>query len=115
MKDDLVYVRHIQDSIDKISNYIGNCTYEDFIKDEKTVDAVIRNIEIIGEATAKCSIEFKGKYPDIPWRVMKDARNRLIHNYTDVVKKVLWGICNDDLPELKKELAKHFGDNIELF
>ena len=110
MKDDLVYIRHIQDSIDKISNYIGSYTYEDFIKDEKTVDAVTRNIEIIGEAAAKCSKEFKEKYPDIPWREMKDAMNRLIHNYTDVIKKVLWGICKDDLPVLNKQLAKHFGD-----
>lgn len=110
MKDDLVYIRHIQDSIDKISRYIGSYSYEDFVKDEKTVDAVVRNIEIIGEAAAKCSNKFKGKYPDIPWRVMKDARNRLIHNYADIVKKVLWGICKDDLPVLKNELIKHFGN-----
>ena len=110
MKNDLVYIRHIQDSIDKILKYIGSYSYEDFINDEKTVDAVIRNIEIIGEAAAKCSTKFREKYPDIPWRDMKDARNRLIHNYMDVVKKVLWGICKDDLPELKKQFAKHFGD-----
>ncbi|MFQ5433222.1 MAG: DUF86 domain-containing protein, partial [Nitrospinota bacterium] len=110
MKDDLVYIRHIQDAIDKISKYIGNYAYEDFINDQKTVDAVIRNIEIIGEASTKCSNKLKKKYGGIPWQKMVSARNKMIHDYMGVMTDIIWGICKDDLPALKKQLAKHFGE-----
>ncbi len=110
MKNDLVYIRHIQDAIDKILKYIGDYSYGDFEKDEKTADAVIRNIEIIGEAANKCSDKFKEENPGVPWRRMIGARNKMIHDYMGVMMDIVWGICKDDLPGLKKDLAKHFGD-----
>lgn len=104
MKDNLVYIRHIVDAIKKTETYLSKMTFEEFKKDDKTVDAVIRNIEIVGEATAKCSSGFKNKNPQIPWRKMTDTRNKLIHDYMGVSINIVWGICKEDLPSLLKDL-----------
>ncbi|HHB77320.1 MAG TPA: DUF86 domain-containing protein [Desulfobulbus sp.] len=65
--------------LEKIREYIHGLTYEDFLADEKTQDAVIRNIEIIGEASKKLTTEVKNRYPSIPWKMIAGTRDRLIH------------------------------------
>lgn len=104
MKNNFIYIQHILDSINNIEDYTSNMSHEEFYKDNKTIDAVIRNIEIVGEATSKCNQEFKEKYPQIPWRKMADTRNKLIHDYMGVSVKIVWEICKTDLPNLKPKL-----------
>jgi uncharacterized protein with HEPN domain len=77
-------ITDILDSIKKIQNYVDQMEFDDFEKDEKTIDAVIRNFIVIGEAARNIPDEISAKYPNIPWRVMGDMRNFAVHEY--------WGV-----------------------
>ena len=101
MKDDKLYLGHIRDAIEKIDNYIEGASYNQFAFNSMMVDAVVRELEIIGEATSKLSSEFKCKHPDVPFRDIIDMRNVLIHDYAGVNKQIVWNTCQNDLPNLK--------------
>jgi uncharacterized protein with HEPN domain len=79
-KDDLVFIEHILDSIVKIENYVEGLSVSDFIANEMVQDAVIRNFEVIGEATKHLSDDFKVNYPDIPWKQIAGMRDILIQD-----------------------------------
>ena len=74
--------------------------YEDFLNDIKTQDAVVRNLEIIGEATKNISNDFKEKYPQIPWKKLAGVRDRLIHHYFGINYDIVWVIVKEELPEI---------------
>ena len=74
------------------------------MKDEKTIDSVIRNLEIIGEAARSIPDDFKVQHPDIPWDEMIGMRNKVIHEYFGVDHEIVWKTVTDDLPTLKKML-----------
>lgn len=105
-KNPLIYIEHIQESISKIDRYLAAFTFDEFVQDEKTQDAVIRQLEIIGEAATQLEEEFKKQSPQMPWRFMRAMRNKLIHEYFDVDLEVVWETVKVSLPELKKELEK---------
>ena len=84
MKDDLALIEHILLCIQKIQEYTKNLTAQDFNNNELIQDAVIRNIEIFGEATKKISKDIKLQYRDIPWKEMSGMRDKLIHDYFGV-------------------------------
>ena len=90
----------IQEATARIFEYIRGLDLVGFARDRKTIDAVVRNLEIIGEAAAFCSDEFRSAHPELPWRGMIDMRNRLIHAYRDVDIAVVWETVNGDLPPL---------------
>jgi uncharacterized protein with HEPN domain len=100
-KSNDIYLKHIVDAIDKVSEFIGNQELEDFYKDEKTQSAVIRQIEIIGEATRNISSALQTKESDIPWGLIIGMRNKLIHNYFEVD-----GVWEIDLPQLKQQIQR---------
>lgn len=75
-------------------------------KNEKTVDAVVRNLEIIGEAAKNISQEFESKFPEIPWKEMISMRNKVSHEYFGVDSEILWETVTKDLPLLKEKLRK---------
>ena len=103
MKDDLVYLRHIRDAIDRILDY----THEGkaaFFDDPKTQDAVIRNLQVIGEATKRVSDSFKDAHRSVPWRQMAGTRDRVIHDYMGVSLKLVWDIIEAELPEVRLEI-----------
>lgn len=102
----ILFVMDILESIEKIEKYISNISYEEFISDEKTKDAVIRNLEIIGEAANKIPEEIQKKYTEIPWFQIIALRNRLIHGYFIVDYNIVWEIVQKDLPELKKKIKE---------
>ncbi len=89
-----------------IDEYVSNLDYSDFSNDQKTVDAVIRNLEIIGEATKNIPEEIRNKYPNLPWREMSRMRDKLIHGYFDVIYSIIWETIQDDLPLIKSEIMK---------
>jgi len=80
-KDDTVYLRHILDAILKIEEYSKRVNYESFIEDTLIQDGVIRQLEIIGEATKRLSSALRGKYADLPWKDIAGMRDKLIHDY----------------------------------
>ena len=105
MKNDKVYLEHILESIDKIEGFIQGITKFDFDQNVMIQDAIIRNIEIIGEATKKLSKQLTQSHPDIPWQDMAGMRDKLIHDYLDVDLDVVWKTVEVDLPLLKKMIS----------
>lgn len=105
MKTDLAYLRHIMDSIAKIESY-ATVQKEEFMTVSHWQDAIIRNLEIIGEATKQLSKPLKEQYPDIPWRNIAGLRDVLIHNYMGVDLESVWNVIENDLPSLKEQLGR---------
>lgn len=106
VRNDLVYVRHILAAIGRIQSYTENLTEAEFMADTKTQDAVVRQFEIIGEATKNVSAAFRSEHKDIPWSLMAKMRDVLIHHYWEVDLVVLWSTLKQDLPGLLPLLQK---------
>ncbi|MFA5906688.1 MAG: DUF86 domain-containing protein, partial [Desulfobacula sp.] len=96
----------IIEALDRIFQYVQEMNYDSWLKDQKTIDAVVRNLEIIGEAAANLPQEIQDQYTDIPWYQMKGMRNILIHEYFGLDNEVLWKTVHNDLPSLKIKLQK---------
>jgi uncharacterized protein with HEPN domain len=94
------------ESIHRITTYIAGMTYESFVTDTKTQDAVIRNLEILGEATKNLTEETRAKYPNIPWSSMTKTRDRLVHHYFGVNLDIVWQVITLELPRLVAELQR---------
>ena len=109
MKDDSIYLKHILEAIESIESYLNSFTYESFVKDKRTIDAVVRELEIIGEASNNLTDDFKNNYPKIPFRDIVDMRNVLTHEYFGVNTKIVWDTCEKNLPELKEIIKAYFG------
>ncbi len=106
-KEISVYINDILESIEKIEEFIRDVTEKDFCVNIEKQYAVIRALEIIGEATSDENIseEFKTKNPDIPWKKIKAMRNILIHAYGKVDIEEVWRVIEKDLPNLKKQIS----------
>lgn len=111
IKDNSIYLNHILTSISFIEKYSNGKNLDDLIADKMMQDAIIRQIEIIGEATARITIVFKNKYSELPWVDMKDMRNKLIHNYFGVNIRHVWNVVEQDIQPLKKQIEKILNDN----
>ena len=96
----------IIEALDRIFQYVQDLNYDSWLKDQKTIDAVVRNLEIIGEAAANLPQEIQDQFTDIPWYQMKGMRNILIHEYFGLDNEVLWKTVHNDLPLLKIKLQK---------
>lgn len=104
--DPQVFLEHIIDSINHIERYIKDLNKRSFLefKNETIQDAVVRRIEIIGEAVRNLPSEFKQKHTDIPWLDISDMRNKLIHEYFGVDLELVFEVAKNDLPILKKQI-----------
>ena len=105
MKNDGIYLQHILDAISKIETYIS-VGRKRFTAESHWHDAVIRQLEIIGEATKKLSPELRAMYPDTPWRRIAGMRDVLIHDYMGVDLNAVWEVTQKDIHSLKKQLQK---------
>ena len=94
----------ILESINKIENYTKEIEFEKFISNSMLIDAVVRNIEIIGEASTKIPEEIKIKYAEMPWIQLKGIRNRIVHDYFGVDVNIIWEIIQKDIYELKQKV-----------
>lgn len=104
-----IYLHHIIDSINKIRSYTDGYTFNKFITNEMLVDAILRNFEIIGEASNNLGDDFKTDHITIDFRSAVSIRNRLIHGYDDVNLEIVWNTIKKDLPKMKKEIKKILG------
>ena len=105
-KDYKQYFIDILESIEKIEQFLAGYTLDSFLNDEKTQYAVVRGLEIIGEASKKISEDIRDRYKDIPWREMTGMRDVLIHDYFGVDIEVVWKTASLDLPPLKINIQK---------
>lgn len=106
MKSDKIYILHIVDSIDQIFEYTKGLTFKNFENNRLIQDAVIRNFEIIGEASKNISSETKDRFNQIPWKNMAGMRDKLIHNYMGVDLSAVWNTIEDILTPLRTELSE---------
>lgn len=97
-------INDILDSCKKILQYTNSMDFEEFSKDSKTIDAVIRNFEIIGEAANRLPEEFKEKHNAIDWHRIRGFRNRIVHDYMGIDFGIVWDIRNNYLPSLIESL-----------
>ena len=103
MKDDKLYLSHISECIDKIATYTKDGK-EAFMADEMIRDAVLRNLEVIGEAVGKVSLEYRRAHPEIAWRNARELRNVLIHNYMGINTERVWSAITNRLPAFKAQI-----------
>jgi len=100
------YIRDIHDSICDIEEFTANLDLSGFMKDKKTVLAVTRSLEIIGEAVKKVPPEIRNKYDEIAWKAIAGMRNKLIHEYFGTDAEILWETIKDDIPQLKTTIIR---------
>jgi len=106
VRDDTVYLLHILDAIKQVEEYLGNIDYEGFSHSRLVQDGVIRQFEIIGEATKNLSNATRDRVPQVPWKNMAGMRDKLIHQYFGVDIESLWETAKEDLPFIQKEVAQ---------
>jgi len=99
-----LYLEDILTSINNIESYIQGFTYEVFAQDQRTIDAVVRNLEIIGEAARNLSSRIITKYPEVPWKQMIGMRNKALHEYFGIDVEILWKTVKEDIPPLKEQI-----------
>jgi uncharacterized protein with HEPN domain len=99
-RTDKDFLCDISEAVNRTTNYVNNVTYEKFVDDIKTQDAVVRNIEIIGEAAKNISNKIKDKYAIIPWKSLAGMRDKLIHQYFGVNIDIVWHVVKEELPEI---------------
>jgi len=106
IKDDNVYLNHIYESIKYIKAYVKKLDEKYFYKSVPIQDAIIRRIEIIGEASKNVSEKFQKNHPEIDWAKIIGMRNMLIHEYFNIDLKLTWKTTQKDIPELEKKIKK---------
>lgn len=109
-KDPVIFISHILESIERIKDYMRNIAKENFLKSPQVQDAVIRRIEIIGEAVRNISKVIRESYPEVSWREIAGTRDMLIHEYFAVDLEVTWNTIITDLPKLERQLKKVLED-----
>ena len=106
-RGNIEFLSDIKEAVKRIELYIKKMNYEGFLEDTRTQDAVVRNLEIKGEATKNISNGFKGKNPQIPWKKLAGVRDRLIHHYFGINYDIVWVIVKEELPEITSQIEKH--------
>jgi len=105
-KDYRDYVEDILTAINEIDDFVKGVTFEDFRKDKKTTNAVIRSMEVIGEAAKNIPKTLREKYKSVPWTKMAGMRNKLIHEYASVDLEIVWQAIKEDFPSVKQLIAE---------
>ena len=101
-----LYIKDIVKYMERAETYVRGLDFEDFVKDNKTCDAVIRCTEVIGEAVKNVPEEIRARYPSIPWRDMAGMRDKVIHGYFAVDFDNVWLVVKEEIPRLKPMMMK---------
>jgi uncharacterized protein with HEPN domain len=100
------YLQDVLDAVNDIERFVGDMTYEQFIKDRKTLNAVVRSIEVIGEASKKLPEDLKAKNCELPWKEIAGMRDKLIHAYFGMDTETIWQTVKENLPPLKQAIKR---------
>jgi uncharacterized protein with HEPN domain len=102
----LDFVEDILDAMDYAEVFLRDMTYDEFQDDLRTNFAVVRALEIIGEATKRLPMDLRDKYPDVPWKNMAGMRDRIIHGYDTVDLRIVWDVVKVDVPQIKPQIQQ---------
>lgn len=102
--DDKARLGHIFDAISAIEKYVAGVEKDDFLENNMMQDAVMRQIEIIGEAAGRISEGLQDDYPELPWMEMRAIRNKIVHDYLEINTDIIWDTVQNDLPALKDQI-----------
>ena len=105
-KEDLIFLEHILEAIEKINKYLEKLDYKKFMENDVIQDAISRRLEIIGEATKLLSKDLRNKFSEIPWKDIAGMRDKLIHGYFIVDLDEVWSTSMRDIPKLRKNIKK---------
>jgi uncharacterized protein with HEPN domain len=100
------FLDDIRRSCEKVLRYTAGMTFEEFVADEKTFDAVLRNLAIIGEAVKQVPQDFRDQHPDLEWRKIARFRDIVIHHYFAVDEQIVWDVVRNKVPELLDQLLQ---------
>jgi len=109
MRDTLLYIRDMVAAIESIEVFVSGMDFDAFKEDDKTLSAVLRKLEVLGEASKQVPPEIRERAPEIPWREMAGMRDKLIHFYFGVDAALVWRTVTEKLPELKPRLQRLLG------
>jgi uncharacterized protein with HEPN domain len=105
-RDYKLFIKDLLECINKIEDFVGEMSFDEFMKDEKTKSAVVREIEVMGEAVKNIPSSIRERYKDIPWNQMAKTRDKIIHFYFGVDYEIVWRVIRERLPEIKPSLEK---------
>jgi uncharacterized protein with HEPN domain len=106
MSNDHAYLMHIRDSLHEVQTFIQGESYESFLENRMVQNAVMRSFEVVGEAARRVSTELRRAHPEVPWRLMSDFRNKLIHDYFGLDLAVIWRTATEDTPVLLQQIEE---------
>lgn len=109
-RDPRIFINDILECIAKIEKFVGDMNFEEFLKDEKTKSAVVRELEVIGEATKNIPKSIRERYKSVPWSQMAKTRDKMIHFYFGVDYEIAWKVVKERLPEIKPSIEKVLKD-----
>ena len=105
-KEDYIFIKHILESIGDIESFTKEISKDVFFKNKEKQNAVVRSLEVIGEAVKNIPDNLKEKYSSVPWREIAGTRDKIIHHYFGVDLNIVWDIVKKDIPKLKKQIEK---------
>lgn len=103
---DIALLKDIKEAVVRIEKYSAGSEYEEFLEDIKTQDAIVRNLEIIGEAVKNISADFKKKHKEVEWKNIAGFRDKMIHHYFGINWEIVWDVIKNKLPKLESQVEK---------
>jgi uncharacterized protein with HEPN domain len=104
-----ILLEDILTALDKIGRFTKALDKARFLEDERTIDAVVRNLEVVGEAVRQLPEPFKDSHPQVPWWQIAGLRNRIVHDYFGVDVEIIWQVVSENVPKLKKQIVDLLG------
>jgi len=99
-RGDVEYLNDILEGMEQVAEYIAGLTRDEFMQDRKTTDAVVRNLEIVGEASKALSGSLRDRHPEVPWKSLAGVRDKMIHHYFGLNYDIIWTIAAEQFPRL---------------
>lgn len=109
-RDYKILLEDVLEAIGNVEQFVGSATRDQFQEDKKTVHAVVRNLEVIGEAVKGVPADLRDRYPSVPWQRIAGLRDILIHHYFEIDLDIVWDIVSHKLPELRTQIEAVLAD-----